>query len=294
MSPTYDSRQIRRAFARAADGYAAAAALQREVEARLLESLGHLGARVPACVLDLGCGPGRAAAAMHKRWPKAQVIAADVALPMLAQAKRRAGWWRPFRLICADAAALPFADGSLDVVFSSLCLQWVEDLPATLRELRRVLRPGGLLLFSTFGPDTLIELREAFAAADQAAPHISPLAPIQRVGDALMAAGLRDPVLDRDHFDLTHPDAPALMRELRAIGATNALAARRRTLTGKARMRRVFDAYETLRRDGVLPSTWEVIYAQAWGPEPGAPRRTAQGEIVMVPVSSIGRRRRRE
>lgn len=292
MSPTYDSRQIRRAFARAADGYDAAAALQHEVEARLLESLEHLGDRVPARALDLGCGPGRAAAVLKKRWPNAEVIATDVAMPMLAQARRRAGWWRPFRLVCADAAALPFADGCLDVVFSSLCLQWTEDLPATLAELRRVLRPDGLLLFSTFGPDTLIELREAFAAADASAPHVSPFAQIQRVGDALMAAGFRDPVLDRDHFDLTWPDVPALMRELRAIGATNALAARRRTLTGKARMRRVFDAYEALRRDGALPSTWEVIYVQAWGPVPGAPRRTAQGEIATVPIASIGRRRR--
>ena len=289
--PTFDLRHLKHAFGRAAPSYEAAAALQQEVESRLLESLDYLDGRVPQVVLDVGAGPGRASAAMKKRWPKAQVVALDLALPMLREAKKKTGWWRPFRRVCADAAALPFAEGSVDVIFSSLCLQWVDDLPATLAGFRRVLRPGGLLLFSTFGPRTLGELREAFAAADQV-PHVSPFAHIQQVGDALIQAGFRDPVLDQDRFTLTYPDLPALMRELRAIGATNALAGRRRTLTGKARFARAAAAYEPLRRDGALPSTWEVIYAQAWGPAPGAPRREAGADIAAVPLSAIPIRRK--
>jgi malonyl-CoA O-methyltransferase len=158
-------------------------------------------------------------------------------------------------------------------------------------EWRRVLAPGGLLLLSSFGPDTLRELRAAFAAADDAA-HVSEFAPIQVLGDALVAAGFRDPVLDTDTFTLTYADARTLMRELRGIGAGNALAHRRRSLTGKSRMQRMLDAYEAERRDGVLPATYEVFYAHAWGPEPGAPLKRGGEDIVAVPVSRIPIRRK--
>ncbi len=292
MDPVFDSRQVRRAFSRAAAGYDAAAALQAEVRTRLLDSLAYLDDTVPSVVLDVGSGTGHAAAAMRKRWPKAQVVAMDLALPMLRQARRQAGWWKPFPRVCADARALPLADASVDVIFSNLCLQWVEDLPGVFAGFRRVLRPGGMLLFSSFGPETLAELREAFSVADEA-PHVSPFAPISAFGDALMHAGFRDPVLDRDMFTLTYPELPALMRELRAIGATNALSSRRRSLTGRARFAAAAAAYEGM-RDGAgrLPSSWEVIYAQAWAPDPGAPIRQGGHEVAAVPLSSIPIRRR--
>jgi malonyl-CoA O-methyltransferase len=292
-SSLFDAQHIRRAFSRAAASYDAAAALQHEVEKRLLESLDYLGERVPQVVLDVGCGPAHAAATMKKRWPRAQVIALDQALPMLQQAKRQAGWWKPFGRVCADARALPLAEHSVDLIFSNLCLQWVEDLPAVFAGFRRVLKPGGLLLCSSFGPDTLVELREAFAQADREAPHVSRFAPIAQFGDALMLSGFRDPVLDRDLFTLTYPDLAALMRELRAIGATNALHARRHTLTGRGRFAAAGAAYEPLRNaDGTLPSSWEVIYAHAWAPPPGAPIREGGSEIAAVPVSAIPIRRR--
>ena len=299
MTSDFDHRHVRRAFSRSAASYDAAAALQREVGARLLESLEYLALRRakddrtdPHVVLDVGSGPAHATAAMRKRWPRAQVIALDLALPMLREAKKQSGWWKPFSRVCADARALPFADGSVDVLHSNLCLQWVEDLPAVFAGFRRVLKPGGLLLCSTFGPETLVELREAFAQAD-ALPHVSRFAPIAQFGDALMNAGFRDPVLDRDLFTLTYADLPALMHELRALGATNALQARRHTLTGKGRFAAAAAAYETLRRDdGKLPSTWEVIYAHAWAPPPGAPIREDGREVAAVPLSAIPIRRR--
>lgn len=291
MTPIFDSRQIRRAAARAADGYDAAAALQHEVGKRLLESLDYLDARTPQVVLDVGTGPGHAAAAMKKRWPKAQVLALDVAMPMLREAKKQAGWWKPFSRVCADARALPVADGSVDVIHSNLCLPWVEDLPAVFAGFRRALKPGGLLVCSTYGPETLVELREAFAG--DRAPHVAPFVQIAQFGDALMMAGFRDPVLDRDLFTLTYPDLPALMRELRATGAGNALAARRRTLTGRGRFAAATAAYELMRRsDGSLPSSWEVIYAHAWAPEAGAPIRERGHDVASVPVGSIPIRRR--
>ncbi len=291
MSALFDRRQLRRAFGRAAPNYAAVAALQREVEARLLEQLDYLDDRQPLRILDLGSGPGRAAGAMKKRWPKAEVIALDAALPMLREVPRHTRFWRPVRRVCADVAQLPLADQCADVIFSSLCLQWVENLPAVLSEFRRVLRSGGLLLFSTFGPDTLLELREAYRAAGEE-PPLSPFAAIQQVGDAMLAAGFKDPVLDRDRYTLTYPDLRALMRELRAIGAGDARSARRRGLGGRARLERVTAHYETLRRDGVLPSTWEVITAQAWGPDPGAPRREGGGDLASFPADRIAVRRR--
>ncbi|MCH1909904.1 malonyl-ACP O-methyltransferase BioC [Stenotrophomonas sp. Y6] len=292
MPALFDSKHVRRAFSRAATSYHAAAVLQQEVGKRLLESLDYLEARQPQVVLDVGSGPAHATAAMKKRWPKAQVIALDLALPMLAEAKKQAGWWRPFSRVCADARALPLADNSVDVIFSNLCLQWVEDLPSVFAGFRRVLKPGGLLVCSTFGPETLVELREAFAQADDT-PHVSRFVQIAQFGDALMMAGFRDPVLDRDLFTLTYDDLPALMRELKAIGATNALSGRRHTLTGRSRFNAAQAAYEPLRRaDGKLPSSWEVIYAHAWAPEPGAPIREHGHDVAAVPLSAIPIRRR--
>ena len=295
---TFDHRHIRRAFSRSAAGYDAAAALQHEVEKRLMESLDYLALRQgqdasdPGVVLDVGCGPAHAAAAMRKRWPKAQVVALDMALPMLREAKKQAGWWKPFQRVCADQRALPVRDGSVDVLFCNLSLQWVDDLPATFTGFRRVLKPGGLLVCSTFGPETLQELRDAFAQADDT-PHVSPFPPIAQFGDAMMLAGFRDPVLDRDRFTLTYDDLPALMRELRAMGATNALHGRRHTLTGRARFAAAATAYEPLRReDGKLPSTWDVIYAHAWAPPPGAPIRGQGEDIAAVPLSKIPIRRK--
>lgn len=211
----FDTRHLRRAFGRAASRYQAAAVLQHEVESRLLEQLEYLPSP-PQRVLDLGAGPGNATRVMRQRWPKAEVLAMDMALPMLRESGRDWRWYTPakrrFDRVCADARALPLQDGSVDVIFSSLCLQWVEDLASVLDGLRRVLRPGGLLLFSTFGPASLQELREAFAAVD-GEPHVSGFAPIQSVGDALMSAGFRNPVLDSDRFELTYPDVPALMHK---------------------------------------------------------------------------------
>ena len=292
MNRHFDPRHVRRAFSRAASTYDAAAALPAEVRQRLMESLDYLEARSPEAVLDVGAGTGHASALIRKRWPKAQVIALDLALPMLQQAKRQAGWWKPFQRVCADAAALPLADNSVDVIFSNLCLPWTDDLPAVFAGFRRVLKPGGLLLCSTFGPETLAELDEAFRAVDAHA-HVSRFAPIAQFGDALMMAGFRDPVLDRDMFTLTYDDLPALMRELRALGATNARVDRRRTLTGRGRFAAAAAAYEPLRRaDGTLPSSWEVLYAHAWAPEAGAPIREQGHDVAAVPVSAIPIRRR--
>ena len=292
MPSLLDQRQVRRGFDRAAAGFDAAAALPGEVRARLLGSLDYLDDTVPAVVLDLGSGTGHAAAAMKKRWPKSQVLALDLSLSMLRQSRRQAGWWRPFTRLCADARTLPLADGSVDLVFANLSLAWMEDLPAVFAGLRRVLRPGGLLLCSSFGPETLGELQAAFTGEHEP-PQPVPLLPIAGFGDAMVAAGFRDPVLDRDLFTLTWPDLRALLRELRATGMGNALARRRRGLTGRGRFAAASAACEALRDEqGRLPSTWEVIYAHAWAPAPGAPIREGGHDVASVPLAQIPIRRR--
>ena len=290
--PLFDRRRLQHSFGRAAAGYAEVALLQRESESRLLEQLDVLEDRAPTRVLDIGSGPGRASGVIKGRWPAAEVIALDIALPMLRQVPKQTRFWRPIRRVCAEAAQLPFADASMDVIFSNLCLQWVPDLPVALAEFRRVLRVDGLLLFTTFGPDTLVELREAYLQAGERQPPLSPFAAIQQVGDALIAAGFRNPVLDRDAFTLTYADAMSLLRELRAIGAGDARVARPRGLGGKSRQARMIAAYEDLRQDGRLPSTWEVITAMAWAPAAGTPRREGALDIASFPADRIPRRGR--
>ena len=284
-----DVNQIRRAFSRAARTYAAHAVLQAEVGTRLRERLDGVDF-APMRVLDVGSGPGDGSAELCARFAQAEVIALDLALPMLQIATRADA--PPLARVCADAQALPLADASVDLVHSSLCLQWCEDPGLALAEFRRVLRPGGMLLFSTFGPDTLKELRAAFAAVDDT-PHVSRFVDMHDIGDALLASGYRDPVLEREDFTLTYADARTLMRELHAIGATNADSQRRRALTGKSHLAAVYAAYERFRENGVLPATYEVVYAAALAPEAGQPRRERGADIASFPIERLRGSRRR-
>lgn len=292
MKASFDRALLRRRFGRAAPGYAAVAKLQQEAESRLLEQVADL-ATTPSVVLDVGCGPGRASAALARRWRDAHVIGIDLALPMLRLARRARGWLRRLPVVCADAGRLPLPDASVDLLFSSLCLQWLDEPRAALAEFARVLRPGGTLLASSFGPGTLAELRQAWAAADERG-HVSEFAPMAVLGDALLAQGFADPVLDRDLFTLSYPDLDGLLRELRAIGANNARSDRPRGLAGKDGWRRMRAAYAGLvDAEGRWPASYEVIYLRALAPGPGQPRRSGGVEIATVPVGAIRRRPRR-
>lgn len=296
----FDRARVRQNFGNAAQRYAGHSALQREIESRLLESLDHYTLKHgpdarPARILDVGCGPATAAQALRSWAPKADIFAVDAALPMLkvAEPNTRGQWLRrrAIERVCADLRNLPFADNSVDLLFSNLALQWVEDLPAAFAEFRRVLAPKGLLLISTFGEQTLAELRDAFAEAD-AIPHVSPFTAIAPFGDALVAAGFAEPVLDRDLLFEYQADLRGVMLSLKAIGATNALHGRRHSLSGKSRFKAA-DAAHTRNAEGQLPVRWEAIYAQAWAPEPGTPLRDGMGEIAAMPIDRIPIRRKR-
>lgn len=264
-----DKRAVRRAFARAVHSYDAAAVLQNEVRDRLLERLDYMRI-APRRILDVGSGTGLAAAQLLRRYGSARLLQLDVSEPMLNIARQRAPRWRRWRgstqFAAADAEQLPLTDGCCDLVFSNLALQWCNDLDAALQEFRRVLRPGGLLLFTSFGPDTLRELRQCWGEADGNV-HVSSFADMHDVGDAMVRAGLADPVMDAERMTLTYDTLKGLMQDLKGIGAVNAAAARPRGLMGKRRMAAVASAYERWRVDGRLPATYEVIYGHAWAPQ---------------------------
>ncbi|HET6806453.1 MAG TPA: malonyl-ACP O-methyltransferase BioC [Frateuria sp.] len=286
-----DRARVRRNFSRAAATYERHDVLQREVQVDLLGRLDFY-LQAPERVVDVGAGTGRGTALLKKRYPKAQVIAVDLAVPMLRAARAHQGLLRPFLRVCGEATALPLPDRSVDVLHSNLCFQWIDDLPALFGECVRVLRPGGLLAFSSFGPDTLKELRAAWAAVDQHS-HVSRFLDMHDVGDAMINAGLRDPVLDVNRYTLTYSDPRALLKELQGLGATHADRARERHLTGKSHYRGMLAAYEAMRVDGQIPATWEVVTAHAWGPPPGQARRTPEGEIATFSLSSLRGSRRR-
>src|SRR5215472_2252013 len=187
-----DRARLRASFERASVGYEAAASLQARIAAELLERL-ELFRFSPGVVLDLGSGTGRITRELKRRYPRARVIALDIAPGMLREARRHQRPWRRFDRVCGDALRLPLRDASIDLVFSNLVLQWCEPLAAALTEVRRVLKPSGFFAFSTFGRDTLQELRSAWAQADDRFNHVNHFPEVHEAGDALMRAGLMEP-----------------------------------------------------------------------------------------------------
>ncbi len=272
-----DFAEVRRAFDHAAASYDVHAVLQREVCDRLLERLDYVSLQ-PGRVLDVGSGTGYGLAHLRSRYPEAELCALDIAPSMLKAARARlpqSSWAqralarltppasRLTHLMCADMDRLPLAPNSVNLVWSSLALQWAHDLEAAFRGFHQVLAPGGLLMFATFGPDTLKELRAAFASVDDA-PHVNRFIDLHDIGDMLIHAGFASPVMEMDMLTLTYADLKSLMRDLKGIGAHNAAASRRRGLLGKSAWARLEQAYETNRIDGRLPATFEVIYGHAW------------------------------
>ena len=264
-----ETQRVGASFDRAARDYDAAAFLQKEVSERLLERL-DLTAIAPTRVVDVGCGTGRPTRALAQRYPKAEVIGVDLAPGMLAVAESHQPFFglfgRKVRYLQAEASDIPLPEASCDLVYASLVVQWCEDLDRTLLEWRRLLKPHGLLLFSTLGPDTLKELRAAWSAAD-GYNHVNRFLDMHDVGDALIRAGFVEPVMDVEHVVLTYADARGLMRDLKAIGAHNVTAGRRHGLMGRGRLQAFTAAYEKFRSEGRLPATYEVVYGTAWAPK---------------------------
>ncbi|MCO6441129.1 MAG: malonyl-ACP O-methyltransferase BioC [Nitrococcus mobilis] len=284
-----DKRLLRRSFNAAAASYDAAAVLQRETGKRLIERL-ELVRLNPRWILDIGAGTGATTRQLMQRYPRARFIALDIAPAMLRRARRRAPLLQRLRCACADAESLPFAAGSFDLVFSNLTLQWVNDPERVFREVQRVLRPNGLLLFTSLGPDTLKELRQSWECVDGYV-HVNRFVDMHEVGDAVVRARLADPVMEMEYFTLTYRSARDLVHELKALGAHNVVVGRNTGLTGRRRWFAMEAAYERLRAaEGLLPATYEVIYGHAWGTPPARPR-VDRSSAIRIPLTEIGRRR---
>ena len=270
-----DKARVRASFDRAASSYDAAAILQAEVRQRMLDRL-EIVKLNPTAILDAGCGTGHASHALLKKYNHSQVISLDLAQGMLQQTKTTASFSQKLlgmvgharhHLTAGDIERLPIASASVELIWSNLAVQWCNDLDAAFGEAHRVLKAGGLYSFSTFGPDTLKELRAA-TSVDPNHIHVSRFIDMHDIGDALVRAGFSAPVLDVERFTLTYDDVKSVMRDLKAIGAHNAAAGRSRGLAAKGFLTKLIEQYERFRTDGKLPATYEVVYAHAWKPEP--------------------------
>lgn len=303
----FSRQHIQAHFDHAAPSYDEAAVLQKTVAERVDERL-DLTTIEAATILDLGAGTGLLTEKVIQRYPAANIYAVDLSSKMLQIAQPRLNgprWpqlgnglnhWlqncrvtRPFTTkqkaipVSADVNQLPFAEGSVDLIVSNLMLQWCDDLDAVFKEFRRVLRPEGLLMFTTFGPDTLKELRQSWQAVDSDYEHVNTFIDMHDIGDALIRAGFGQPVMDVEHFTLTYDKPMGVLRDLKAIGATNANQQRANGLMGKQRFTAMLNAYETLRnqQNGKIPATYEVVHGHAWAAQEifKGPNRDKSGHI---------------
>jgi malonyl-CoA O-methyltransferase len=289
MSAPIDLAVVRRLFADPA-AVAGSDFLRREIASRMHERL-ELVKITPQRVLDAGCGTGADLALLQKDYPAAQVIGIDAAPAMAAAARTPAPSMRslnqmlsrllPARagvdVLAGDFGMLPFGPNSIGLVWSNLALHWHPQPDRVFAEWRRVLRIDGLLMFSNFGPDTMRELRAAFAEVDEH-PHVLPFVDMHDFGDQLVAAGFSTPVMDMEVIKVTYDSAASLLADARALGG-NPLATRARGLRGRQAQARLLAALEKGRdASGKLVLSFEVIYGHAFRP---APRATAAGESIV-------------
>lgn len=266
---------VARNFGAAATSYFKANSLQNVVAENLLERM-ELMKLAPELMLDMGSGPGTSSSLLEKAFRKTRIIEADISAAMLAESRRRSRkLFRRRSWLCTDAEMPAIRSSSIDVIFSSLMLQWCNEPDRTFCEIERMLKPDGLYIFSSFGPDTLKELRDSWRAVDDS-DHVNVFLDMHDLGDALMRAGLENPVLEVEYLTFQYDDAHRLMRDLKQLGARNSNRGRKKSLTGKQRMRDMLAEYERYRLDGKLPATYEVIYGHAWKPTRGLSRKIDQ------------------
>ncbi|OIP99952.1 MAG: malonyl-[acyl-carrier protein] O-methyltransferase BioC [Zetaproteobacteria bacterium CG2_30_46_52] len=263
--------QVRRSFSGATSHYDTHAELQREIGRRLL---GHLNFTKiePKAILDIGCGTGFFTRLLAEKYKKSNIYAVDLSEPMVKHTKahheRRWPWQGKHHHAACDAIALPFQDASFDLVTSNLAMQWVPDVERMMKEMRRVLKPGGLILFSTFGRRTLIELKQTLASINaERTNSVLSFPDVMSLGNSLSTVAVEMPVTDADLFTLTYPDTMSLVRELKGIGASaSAIQGRSGGLYGRALLRNLDTHYKAnyMDDDQRIYATFEALYAQAW------------------------------
>ncbi len=266
--------------------------LLREVAARLADRLDDVK-RDFAMVLDLGCHGGEIGPLIAGRRGLSTLVQCDLSPAMAARARDANG--ASAHVLAADEERIPFADATFDLVLSNLSLHWVNDLPGTLVQIRRILKPDGLFLGAMLGGDTLHELRGALMEAELAceggaSPRISPFAGVRDAGNLLQRAGFALPVADCDTITVSYQGALALMRELRGMGESNATRHRRRGFSRRETLMQAAAAYDHhhAAKDGRIPATFEVIYLGAWAPHPCQPKPLAPGSASHRLAEALG------
>jgi len=257
---------VRRRFEHAASSFDGADFVHATTRDGLLTRLAPLLVEAKT-VIDLGAATGAANRRLEKRFRGARVISVDIAHNMLTMARQKKSWLSKIAFVQASAGALPFPDESIDVVFSNLMLPWVDDPAPTFSEIARILREGGVFAFATLGPDSLLEIRRAWGQVDDDV-HVNRFADMHDLGDALVNAGLRDPVLDVDRLSVSYTSCEDLFKDLTAVGARNALQQRASGLTGKQRFAAMVAALENAAIDGNIHLDLELVYGHCWGNGP--------------------------
>jgi malonyl-CoA O-methyltransferase len=261
--PRLDKAAVKKSFNRAAKTYDHAGVLQEEVLSRLLDRLQYIRLS-PESIIDIGCGTGRGVAGLQKTYSKARVVSLDLAYSMLQETKKQYGLFSKKRMVNADMERMPFTNNSFDLMFSCLAIQWANDLNVVFREAARMGKPGGLYMFATFGPSTLIELRDSWFEVDQR-PHVHQFIDMHDIGDALMAAGFSQPVVDAETIKLEYGDFRQVLNDLKNIGASNADKNRNKGLMTPNRLKMLEAAYrEHGFQNGKFVASYEVIYGHAW------------------------------
>ena len=285
VAPTFNQRDVRRRLAEAAQSFNDADFVHRSSFDGLLERLEPIVIEPPV-ILDLGAASGRGSRALAKTYGRSRILSLDVSPEMLRLARSRKSFFSKISELQGDALKLPLMTGSVDMVFANLLLPWIEDLPHCLREINRVLCRGGLFAFSTLGPDSFAELRDAWLV-DRDYAHVRSFADMHDIGDALLQAGLLDPIVDVDRLSITYRDSASLFRDLTANGLRNSLAGRRRSLLGRNRFERLLEALGLDGRGAPLSLGLEQIFGHAWGSGP-----QPEDGVFHVAADSISRRRR--
>lgn len=254
---------VQKAFSRSANSYDDAAILQKEILTRLIDRLATLKANNVIKALDVGSGTGLACQRLEKMYGSGSYFAYDFSSAMLELARNQYINVKQYA-VCGDAEALPFKDNIFDVVFSASTLQWCNDVTKVFANCYSALNEEGLFIFSSFGPETLIELRECFAKIDRQ-PHVSSFLDMQTLGDGMLASGFFDPVVESEIITVEYSSPLQLLRDLKATGATNNLQNRSRGLMGKSHISLLLEEYENLRLDnGKYPATYQVVYCHGW------------------------------
>ena len=276
-------KHIRQRFDRAAESFDGADFVHAETREGLLARIEPLLVDAKL-VVDLGTATGATNKLLEKRFKPARIVAVDISHNMLMRAKAKTSWWSKTAFAQTNAAALPFANESVDVVFANLILPWLDDPTAAFSEVARVLRKGGVFAFATLGPDSLQEIRRAWAQVDDGHAHVNRFADMHDLGDGLVNAGLKDPVLDVDRLSVSYASPDRLFADLTAMGARNTFEQRTSTLTGKRRFDAMIDALNGTAANGKIELDLELVYGHCWGAGPKLDPANYPIDATQIPI----------